>query len=115
MPAGQYDDVIEAYATFTRTMQLDVGNAPRNLTGATIHAQLRRNVNDTSPAQAFTNGSGITITDALEGKFTWEIAANITATLSGIYAYDILIIEAGGNRLRVLEGTLTVRPAVTRV
>ncbi|XAI95483.1 hypothetical protein [Microcystis phage Mvi-JY20] len=115
MPAGSYDDVIEAHATFKRTMQLFVGNAPRNLTGATIHAQLRRNVNDTSPTQAFTNGSGITITDALDGKFTWEIAANITATLSGTYVYDVLIIEAGDNRIRVLEGKLTVRPAVTRV
>lgn len=107
--------MIEAHATFTRTMQLDVGNAPRNLTGATIHAQLRRNVNDTNPAQAFTNGSGITITDPLQGKFTWEIPANITATLSGTYVYDVLIIEAGGNRIRVLEGKLLVRPAVTRV
>jgi hypothetical protein len=69
-----------------------------------------------------TNGSGITITDAVNGKISIELPS--TATLdtihnfkvdAGQYAVDFWIIASDGSTIRAFEGYINIDDALTRV
>ena len=55
-----------------------------------------------------------TVTDAAGGVISVSMGSTLTSTLKpGRYVYD-LVIETGGTRTRVVEGTVLVRGGVTR-
>ena len=75
-----------------------------NLTGATIKWVLKKTVlagtNDLSKA----TGSGITITDAVKGKFEIKLNATDTTSLLNSYYHKAEVTDSSGNVSTVLVG-----------
>ena len=84
--------------------------AALNLTGYSAAAQLRK-THTSSTATAFTS----TITAATDGVIELALTDTVTGTLDqGRYVWDLVITDAAANKTRVVEGTATIRPGVSR-
>ena len=82
-----------------------------NLTGVTAIGQIRSWYTSSSYVN-FT----ITIPSPNTGNINISLSSNATANMSpGRYLYDIDTIDASNNVTRVVEGVLTVTPAVTQL
>jgi ABC-type sulfate transport system permease subunit len=70
-------------------------------------------VRDRSGAALITRtvGSGITITDAVNGVFTVLLTAANTTLTPGVYSYDIRRTDAG-SATTLTYGFITIRPGV---
>lgn len=103
--------VIEQGASFIRIFNLSNGTDPYDLsTYTTIEAQIRRSY-ASSVGLAFTTD---VVGAATEGVLSISLTAEETLTLKyGRYVYDIYL-DDGTNRVRVVEGIITVTPTVTR-
>lgn len=115
-PAGVYNIVCDQGATLTRTLtwKTDAG-ALVNLSGYTGRMQVRADVESTSTVLSLTTSNGgITLGGAL-GTVLITVSATESATLTaGEYVYDLELVNAGGEVTRLVQGTFTVRPEVTR-
>lgn len=120
MAAASYALAIEAGATYKLALTVRNGatqqSPPLDLTGWTPRMQIRRDsralgvVLDCRPA----NGR-IAVSDAAAGKILLSIPADDTARLDLEGAvYDVIIGHEGGEVRRLLQGVVTVSPAVTR-
>lgn len=118
MAAGKYNFTIEQGATWRREIQVqDESDNPVNLTGHIVRMQLRTahaartaliTLTTVSPAH------GITV-DALTGTITLELTDEETAILPPReLVYDVEIENPSGEVQRILQGTATVDPEVTR-
>ena len=100
--------IIDAGTTFSTTLTLtDQNGDPLNLSGYTANSQLRRwyTSSNSVPFVTSINTSSATI--------TLSLSANATANLyAGRYVYDV-DINNGTTVSRVVEGIVTVTPAVT--
>jgi hypothetical protein len=81
-----------------------------DLTGYTVSSQMRKNT---------TSSIGYTIpcsiTDASAGKVKLRLNAETTENIpAGRYLYDIEITDNTGEKLRVVEGIITIVPQITR-
>ena len=88
---------------------------PINITGATILMTVKNNPTDPDPGMfQLSVGSGIIITDALNGKFSITIptADSMSLNCNRAYAFDV-VIKLNGNRDTVLNGTINVKQNVT--
>jgi hypothetical protein len=84
--------------------------AALNLTGYSSQAQLRK-THTSSTATAFTS----TITAATDGVIEISLTDTVTGALDqGRYVWDLVITDAAANKTRVVEGTATIRPGVSR-
>lgn len=95
----------------------DAAGATRiNLTGFTARMQVRASKASPTILHEFTTeNGGITITAPLTGTITIKASATITAGwtfTTGVY--DLEVVSSGGIVTRLLEGTFTVDPEVTR-
>ena len=100
---------IDQGATFYYSVNLlDTGGNPFNLTGYTGNAQLRTSyTSNTSTAMTVTVTGNTGLVELLMNAAT-------TATLSkNRYLYDVEL-NNGGVVTRIMEGTVTVSPNVTR-
>ena len=122
MIAGIYNMLIEQGTTFVRAFTLqypDLEEDPSgetyvdyDLTGYTARMQIRRTIDSTSIMLTCTTENGrISIED---GTITLTIPANVTSTLTSSGVYDIEIIDGSGIVSRVVQGTMTLSPEVTR-
>lgn len=109
MSALKYDLVIEQGSTYRRTIPvLNDAGVPISLDGWTARGQIRRNYG--SPDVAYVLGLTVGDTDV-----ELEIPAEDSSEWpwrSGVY--DIEIVDADGAPTRLLQGTVTVLPEVTR-
>lgn len=106
-----YNLAIDQGTTFNATIAVtdDNGNS-RDLSNCTARAQLRRSYFSTSNVE-FT----VSINNPLEGEIVFSLSADKTANLKyGRYVYDVEMLNADSETERVLEGTVTVYPEVTR-
>jgi hypothetical protein len=109
--SGKLDLTIEQGSTFSRTITIkDASNAVVNITNDTFAGQVRkRHQSGTVDATMTFN-----ITDGANGEVTASITATDTATMdTGDFVYDIEW-TSGTTVTRLLEGTATVTPEVTR-
>lgn len=82
-----------------------------DLTGYTVSAQMRKH---TSSSIGYT--IPCTIVDAQAGKIKMRLNAASTESIpAGRYLYDIEVADDAGERLRVVEGIITITPQITRV
>jgi len=82
-----------------------------NLTGVTATGQVRSWYTSSN----YVNFN-ITIPSPNTGNINISLSSNSTANMSpGRYVYDIDTIDASGNVTRVVEGILTITPAVTQL
>lgn len=117
---GVYDFTIYQGATFERTFQLqDSNGANLPTSGFSVRMQARTSVNDTSKILNMTSGDG-TLSINTTGLITITLSATITAALPGVVdrnssylIYDMEIVN-GSIVDRVLMGTITISPEVTR-
>ena len=113
--ADYYNTHMDAGADFSIDVILKTDGVVVDITGATIDAQ-GRVTRDAAAAlwDVDTTGGGIVITDAVNGAFTINVTDTVSAGVTSDHYYDVLITYASGLKERILEGFITLRPAVTR-
>ena len=98
---------------FTQTFVLEdvQSNALKNLTGYSACSSMRR-YESSSVAASFTTDFS---SDRTDGKVTLTMLEATTSSLKpGKYFYDVILQDSSGDKTRVIEGTVTVKRAVTR-
>lgn len=116
MTAGTYNFTIEQGSTFKRTLALKTtADAPFDLSDVTeVRAQMRRAFNSSTKVD-FVCAVG---EDPTEGKIDFEMDAETTAAISitqGLeWKYDVEIEFSDGTIQRIMQGTVTVSPEVTK-
>jgi hypothetical protein len=113
--AGIYNITADRGATFTRTITLlEQNGTPQNLTGYTAKMDVRETYDSNAVAlQLSTTNNRITI-DGTNGKISLNVAADNMALAPFQYVYDLEVTSSAGVVDRVVMGTFTVRPEVTR-
>lgn len=101
---------IDQAATFSRqiTAKTDAG-VTIDLTGYTVESTVKKTF-ASFIGYEFTT----TVDDAATGLFTISLTPEEAAGIpAGRYVYDIRIVDGSGNATRIVEGLITVSPAVT--
>lgn len=113
MPATEYAIEIEQGATFRTTLTL----TGRDLTGCSARMQVRESIESPVTLLDLSTppGGGITITPGPPGVIEIMLTAAQTAELDWLLGfYDLELITPGDEVERLLKGTVTVDPEVTR-
>lgn len=114
MLAGQYNLTVEQGSTFNLTLVYkDQRGYVIDLTGYTARMQMRATVGASTTVLDLTTANGRIAIEGAAGKITLSIAAADTAGLSGSGVYDLELVN-GLIVQRVLEGSYTISPEVTR-
>lgn len=108
--AAKYNIVLDQGSDYNLSMNLTNAGTAVDLTGYSIRGQIRPTIISSTLSASFT---GTTVSDSL-GQFLITLSASTSAAMSpGVYYYDVEIYK-NPYVTRLLEGTLTVRPEVTR-
>ena len=113
MAAGTYNFTVEQGTTFIRSLSLQENGAAMNLTGYSVASQMRSTHDSSTVVGTFT----CSIASASGGTISMLMPASTTSAIEeGMYVYDIEIANSGGSGSikRILQGTVTVTPEVTR-
>lgn len=104
--------VVDQGSTFSTYLNLtDSSGNTINLTGVTASGQVRSWYTSSSYVSF-----NISIPSPNTGNINIALSSNTTANMSpGRYVYDIDTVDASGNVTRVVEGILTITPAVTQL
>tara|TARA_Y100000114_G_scaffold153321_1_gene173061 strand:- start:494 stop:829 length:336 start_codon:yes stop_codon:yes gene_type:complete len=110
--SGKLDITVEQGATFQRNITIkDSANVAINISGSTFQGQIRKRHQSATKEADF----DFSITNATNGQFIASItAANTTTMEPGDFVYDIEWTQSDASVTRLLEGTATVTPQVTR-
>lgn len=113
---GTYNIVAYQGASFDQQFAWKIDDTPVNLTGYTARMQTRRDhTSETATLTLTTENGGITLGGS-QGTILVEVDADtMEAVDAAEYVYDIELESAGGEVYRLLQGTFTVSPEVTRV
>lgn len=114
MSAGTYNIVIEQGADFNKSLSLtDNSGDPFDLSNySAVNGQIRRHYNSETVSANFT----CTITgDGTAGQIAWGLNATGTAAIEPAdHLYDLELVANDGTITRLLEGSVTVKPNITR-
>ena len=113
--AGQKNFEVDQNATFSFVVEYkdDNGNAI-DLTGASAKMQVRDVKGGTKLAVTLTSTSGGIVINGTLGKITVTLTPTQTNKL--FYpksVYDIMVIDSNANKIKLLEGFLTLNRSVT--
>ena len=126
MIAGIYNLTCEQGATFSRLIEIeqpDLANDPSgetyieyNLTGYTARMQVRRTVENANYLVSLTSANGglVVIPGIYENQIQILMSASVTASITQSGVYDLEIVDSSGYVSRVLQGSFTLIPEVTR-
>jgi hypothetical protein len=126
MIAGIYNLTCEQGTTFSRLIEIeqpDLVNDPSgqtyieySLVGYRARMQVRRTVDNANFLVSLTseNGGLRVIPGIYENQIQMFMSASVTASISQSGVYDLEIIDAEGFVSRVLQGSFTLIPEVTR-
>ena len=113
MTAATYDLVIDQGSDFAIDLTITEGGLAKNLSTYSGRAQIRSTHASSSVAASFTCS---TVGAAADGVLKMELpSATTTSMAAGRYVYD-LELYTGSDAVvkRLLEGTVTINPEVTR-
>jgi len=111
MAAGTYNFVLDQGATFTRQLTVKDDGSAMNLTGYSVASKMRSTHDSSTVVGTFS----CTISNATGGVITMSMSSSTTGAIEeGIYVYDLEMTSGGGIVTRLMEGTVTVNPEVTR-
>lgn len=112
MAAGKYDIVIDQGSSFGLDLTVQESGSAKDLSDYNVRGQIRPTVTSSTLTASFTG----TVTNAAQGKINLALTATTTGGISsGKYFYDIEIFTANDAVVtRLLQGTATVSPEVTR-
>lgn len=116
MRAAFYDLTIEQGATFRQVFRWqDRSKQPFDLTGFTAKLMMRQTVaSPTALKTLTTENAGIELGGST-GSITLHISPSETSSLRWECAvYDLMLYAPAGDVYRLVEGQVTVKPAVTR-
>ena len=113
--AGQKNFEVDQNATFSFVVEYkdENGNAI-DLTGASAKMQVRDVKGGTKLAVTLTSPSGGIVINGLLGKLTVTLTPTQTNKL--FYpksVYDIMVVDSNANKIKLLEGFLTLNRSVT--
>jgi hypothetical protein len=115
MAAGQHDITIEQGTTFQMNLVWEYDGDPIDLTGYTARMQVRRTHRSDSALLTFTTENGAITLGGAAGTIQIVGAASLTDDVpSKPCVYDLEMVSPGGIVTRLIEGTATVTPEVTR-
>lgn len=121
MLAGKLNITIEQGAEYTKLLQVtDVAETPIPWGGYTARMHIRRTVQQSGdPVLALTTENGRITLGPTDGDIHLLISAADTAALptgnnKQSWRYDLELVPAGGQVVRLLEGKVVVKPEVTR-
>lgn len=87
---------------------------PVNLSGYTARMQVRSSYSSPTAVLSLTDTAGITLGGA-DGTVQIAVSATTSATIEAAqYVYDLEVVSGGGTVTRLVQGTFTVTPEVTR-
>jgi hypothetical protein len=113
--AGQKNFEVDQNATFSFIVEYkDNSGTPIDLTGASAKLQVRDTKGGTKLAFTLTSPNGGIIIDPTTGKLTIKMTPTQTNKL--FYpksSYDIMITDSNLNKIKLLEGFLTLSRSVT--
>jgi len=113
--AGQKNWEVDQNTTFVfEAIYRDPDGNPINLTGASAKMQVRDTKGGSKLAFTLTSPSGGITIDPLNGKISIKVTPTQTNKL--FYpksSYDIMITDSNLNRIKLLEGFLTLSRSVT--
>lgn len=113
--AAQKNFEVDQNTTFIFIVEYkDPNGDPIDLTGATAKMQVRDTKGGSKLAFTLTSPSGGITIDQANGKLTIKMTANQTNKL--FYpksSYDIMLTDAELNKIKLLEGYLTLSRSVT--
>ena len=113
--AGQKNFEVDQNTTFSFIVEYKDNNGlPIDLTGATAKMQVRDTKGGSKLAFSLTSPSGGIIIDPTNGKLTIKITPTQTNKL--FYpksSYDIMITDSNANKIKLLEGFMTLSRSVT--
>lgn len=117
MVAAVHDITIEQGATFTLSMVWrDSSGTPIDLTGCSARMQVRKKYNSETPWLSLTSEAGDIVLGDEDGTIvvtaTDEMTETVTAPACGVY--DLEIVMSGGDVKRLVQGSATISPEVTR-
>lgn len=112
MSADQYDLQLEQGATFTLVITV----SGVNLTGYTVRTQGRSSHAAAATVWSSPTNCSLSIAASGSSTITMTISAAVTAAMAApqVGVWDIEYESAAGVVTRLLEGTFTVTPEVTR-
>jgi len=117
MTAGSHDITIEQGATFRLSLiWKDSAGALVDLTGYTARMQVRRrHSSEDPPALSLTSAAGDIVLGGTAGTIVVTAAATVTDDIdfkAGVY--DLELEDSTGFVTRLVEGSVTITPEVTR-
>lgn len=115
--AAKYKIKIDQGATLRLVFTWKTGatQIPVDLTGYTGRMQIRSDISSPDIIKDLTTENGGITLGGVDGKIMLYISALDTATFDFESAvYDIELIAANGDVIRILEGEVTLSPEVTR-
>lgn len=93
----------------------DAAGAAVDLTGVQgIRWHMARSVNDRPATVEKSLGSGIAVTDAVNGVFTVTLDSADTEDERGDFYHEAEVIDENGNVSTVLTGAVTINPALIK-
>ncbi len=124
MIAGNYNMLCQQGSSFGRVIAVEQPRTPTEanpaeyepypLTNHTARMQVRRTIESTTPLITLTTENGRISLNGAEGFINLSITAADTAALTSSGVYDLEIISSTGLVSRVIQGTFTLSPEVTR-
>lgn len=126
MRAGTYNFTCEQGSTFTRLIELEEPDlladptgetfVPINIEGYTARMQIRRTIDSsTTLVSLTTENGGLTVNPAdPDNQILISMSDAVTASISTSGVYDLEIESPDGTVSRILQGTVTLSPEVTR-
>lgn len=103
-----------SYTTYTSGGVLEY-NTPVSLTGYTARLQIKRKITDLDPVLTLTTENGGILLDDVAKTITIRATAQQTSALSFNSAvYDLELISGSGKVYRFAEGSISLKPEVTR-
>lgn len=113
---AQKNLVIPAGSTWSQIATWKTGDppVPVNLSGYSARMQIRQ-THGSGVVFELTTSNGRIALGTTNGQITLSAAAVDTAALAaGLYIYDLELISPNGSVTRLLQGSVTVSPEVTR-
>jgi hypothetical protein len=126
MRAGTYNFTCEQGSTFTRLVELEEPDlvadptgetfVPIDISNHTARMQVRRTIDSTTfLVYLTTENGGLTINPAdADNQIVISMSDDVTASISTSGVYDLEIESPEGVVSRILQGTFTLSPEVTR-
>ena len=113
--AGQKNFEVDQNATFSFVVEYkDNNDNAIDLTGASAKMQVRDTKGGAKLAVTLTSPSGGIVIDPANGKLTIKMTPTQTNKL--FYpksSYDLMVVDSNGNKIKLLEGFMTLNRSVT--